>query len=726
MSEKIYHIKGMDCNEEVAALKKELKPLIESDSDLSFDLINAKLTVRLSSDSPVGDSEIQKAVKDAGMEAVPWVDDRDGRSSLPESGFWERHGRGITCAASGLLILGGFLFHAFSFTFLEALVPGENTDHAYPLATVLLYFCGIVSGAWYIFPKALMAARKFRPDMNLLMTLAVIGALILNEFLEAAAVTFLFSASLLLESWSIGRARRAISSLIKLSPGSVRVKDPATGEIVEQQVDDIPVGSIVLVKPGERIPLDGVIEKGKTWVDQSPITGESKPVSKSDGDDVFAGSINGDGAFELRSSKPARDTTIARIIRMVEEAKSRRAPSEQWVEKFAHYYTPSMIVLAMVIAVVPPLLTGGGWSRWFYDALVILVIACPCALVISTPVSIVAALTSAARHGVLVKGGVYLEEPAHIKAIALDKTGTLTYGIPSVNDIITIDSHTETELLECAAALETHSSHPLAQAIIDKAESAGISVKPAEEFSIIQGKGAEGTVNGKKYWIGSHRFMHEKGKEPPEFHEKAEALEALGKSVVAIGTDDHVCGLIGIEDAIRDQTPAVIKALKSLGLQEIVMLTGDNKGTAETVARKIGIDSFESDLLPEEKVEIVKKLRQKYGHVAMVGDGINDAPAIATATVGIAMGAAGTDAAIETADISLMSDDLSRLPWLISFSRRTLRLIKYNICFALGLKILFIVLAVLGAATLWMAIAADMGATFLVIINSLRLLDGKA
>ena len=554
--------------------------------------------------------------------------------------------------------------------------------------------------------------------MSLLMSVAVIGAIVLGEYFEASAIIFLFSFSLLQESWSVGRARRAISALIDLSPAMARYLSGSNNEILESPVELVPVGATVLVRPGEKIPLDGVVTKGGTAVDQSPITGESMPVEKSEGDDVFAGTINGNSAIEIRTTNSADDSTISRIIRMVDEAHSRKAPSEQWVEKFARYYTPIMLALAVCIALVPPLFAGGEWSSWFYRSLVLLVIACPCALVISTPVSIIAALTATARAGVLIKGGIYLEKPAHLGAIVFDKTGTLTYGSPSVQEIIPMDDHSEQDLLRCAAALEMHSTHPYAGAILGKAKAAGINIAPAEEFTLVQGKGAEGKVNGRKYWIGSHRFMHEKGSELPDFHKKAEELEAQGKSVIAMGTDDHVCGLISLADEVKDTSRSTIEAIKSLGIKRVVMLTGDNQETARVVAQSLGIEEFESDLLPEDKVKIVERLVEQHGEVAMVGDGVNDAPALAMSSLGIAMGAAGTDAAIETADITLMSDDITKIPWLIGYSRRTLRVIKQNISFALGLKLLFIILALFGKASLWMAIAADMGATFIVIFNS--------
>ena len=410
---------------------------------------------------------------------------------------------------------------------------------------------------------------------------------------------------------------------------------------------------------------------------------------------------------------------------MVEEAQSRRAPSEQWVERFAKYYTPAMMVLAAAVVVVPPLFFSAVWVEWVYRGLVILVIACPCALVISTPVSIVSGMTAAARNGVLIKGGMYLEAAGRLRALALDKTGTLTYGHPEVQQVVPFNSHTPKELLERAAAMEAHSEHPLARAILRKAQDEGIVVSGAEEFQAIKGKGAEAKIDGKPFWIGSHRLMEEKGQETAEVHDKAKELEDAGHSVVAIGNAQHVCGLVSVADGVRDNASEAVRMIKRLGVRKVVMLTGDNKGTANAVAKAAGVDEFQAELLPEDKVEAAESLVSRFGNVAMIGDGVNDAPAMAVATFGIAMGAIGTDAAIETADIALMSDDLSKLPWLIRHSRRTLKIIKQNITFALGLKLVFIALAIFGKASLWMAIAADTGASLLVISNGLRLLGGR-
>ncbi len=484
-------------------------------------------------------------------------------------------------------------------------------------------------------------------------------------------------------------------------------------------------GTRFVVRPGERIPLDGRVTAGRSSVDQAPITGESVPVAKESGDEVFAGTINGDGALDVESTKAAEDTTLARIIRMVEEAHSRRASVEQWVEKFAAVYTPAIIVLALGIFLIPPLAAGAAWADWFYRALVLLVIACPCALVISTPVSIVAALACSAREGVLVKGGVFIERPAQLKAIAFDKTGTLTCGQPTVVSVVPLAGHTEDELIERAAALEARSAHPLARAVTAHAAVRGIETRPAGDVQVLKGRGVTGTFNGEPFWLGSHRYLAERGQTEAAIDEMAEALERDGTTVVAIGNEQHVCGLLAIADTVRPDAAAALRALHAGGIEHVVMLTGDNRATAEAIARQVGIDEVHAELLPEDKVDVVDRLVAKYGEVAMVGDGVNDAPAMARASFGIAMGAAGSDAAIETADIALMTDDLQRLPWLVSHSRRTFGIIRQNIVFALGVKAAFVVLTFVGFATLWGAIAADVGASLVVVSNALRLLKAR-
>jgi Cd2+/Zn2+-exporting ATPase len=687
--------------------------------DLEFDVINARMTVEFDPDA-ISYDEIVSAVDATGMKATPWE-----RRRAPEEGpFLMRHGRLVMTAASGTLLLAAFITHwVLHGSLLDAFAGGHHEQHAFPLSVILLYLGAVVGGAWYVVPKALQAARRFRPDMNFLMVAAVIGAIVIGELFEAATVSFMFALTLLLEHWSVERARNAIGALLDLSPLTARYYCQDHGDIHEKPVEEVPIGAVVLVRPGEKIPLDGEVIKGESSVNQAPITGESMPVSKQPGDEVYAGTINQDGALELRTTRVASDTALARIIHMVESAQSRRARSQQWVDRFSAYYTPAMIVLAITFTILVPMLTSASWSEGVYRGLVILVIACPCALVISTPVSIVSALTASARNGVLVKGGLYLEAAGHLQVLALDKTGTLTQGQPEVQRLVPLNGHTERELLERAATLESASEHPLARAILRKARESGIDVMPAEHFQAMRGRGGEGSIGGRQFWIGSHRMMHEKGQETPEVHAKAEELEDSGHTVVAIGSDKHVCGLISVADSLRESVPRIIAAIREAGVKRVVMLTGDNEGTAWAIAAEAGIDEYRCELLPEDKVEAIGRLVREHKHVAMVGDGVNDAPAMAAATLGIAMGAMGSDAALETADVALMSDDLSKLPWLIRHSRRTLRNIQQNITFALGLKLVFIVLALFGLASLWMAIAADTGATLLVVFNSLRLLN---
>lgn len=713
----VFRIHGMDCAEEIAALEKEVGPIAGGSDRLRFNLLNGKMLVEASG---ADEEEIMRAVARAGLEAEPWQ-----RASTKPQTFWQRRGRPLLCAASGTLTAAGLAVEvAHDGSLLAALAAGQDEAHQFSGLAVLFYLAAVATGARYVVPKAIKAARALRADMNLLMTIAVFGAIVIGEWFEAATVAFLFAFALLLESWSVGRARRAIGALMDLSPETARFRRPNSGEVVETEVDEVPLGAVVLVRPGERVPLDGEILVGETAVDQSPITGESVPIAKAPGDEVFAGTINGDGAFEMRSIRLAAESTLARIISLVEDAQARRAPSEQWVERFARIYTPAVLALAIAIAVVPPLLLGGDWGPWLYKALVMLVIACPCALVISTPVSIVAGLASAARAGVLIKGGAYLEAPARWQALAVDKTGTLTYGRPWVQRVIPLNGHSEEELLERAAGLESESTHPLARAILSAAAGRGVEYTPATGLTSLPGRGAEGSLGERLFWVGSHRLMEEKGAESEEAHRLALELEDAGHSLVAVGNESHVCGLVSIADEVRPEAAPALRALKALGIAPIVMLTGDNQRTADAVAAATGVDEARAELLPQEKVDAVSNLAAHFGGVAMVGDGVNDAPAMAASSCGVAMGAAGTDAALETADIALMSDDLSRLPWLVRHSRRTVAIVRQNIVFALAVKAAFVVMAIFGIATLWMAIAADMGASLLVIFNGLRLLRG--
>lgn len=709
----------MDCAEEVAVLKREVGPVVGGEERLGFDILNGKMTVQPPA-SDVASEVILRAVRRTGMRAEVW---RDAAQETATEGTWQRHGRMIATIASGTLALLGFVVHVILAGGVSAAIGSEGLGivHQVPLAARVPYLLAILAAFWHIVPKAWRAARRLRPDMNLLMTVAVVGAIGIGEWFEAATVAFLFALSLTLESWSVARARRAVAALMELAPPVARLKK-ADGTEEQVPPEQVQVGDHFVVMPGEKLPLDGQVAAGASHVNQAPITGESAPVSKQPGDQVFAGTINGDGALEVECTKPANDTTLAHIIRLVAEAQSRRAPSEQWVEKFARVYTPVVMGLAVAFLVVPPLFFGGAWGDWFYRSLVLLVIACPCALVISTPVSIVAALAASARNGVLIKGGTFVEAPARLQAIALDKTGTLTEGKPRVLEVVPLSGHDESELLERAAAMESRSDHPLAQAIVAFAKERGVRFVPAEDFQIIQGKGATARFNGERYWLGSHRYLEERGQETEEDHRRLEALSQGGRTVVVIGNESHVCGLIALADAVRPEAKQTLQALRDAGLKHIVMLTGDNRETAQAIAAETGVNEVHAELLPADKVSAVEKLVAKYGSVAMVGDGVNDAPALGRASVGIAMGAAGSDAAIETADIALMSDDLSKLPWLVQHSRRTLAIIRQNITFSLSVKALFVILTFAGYASLWAAIAADMGASLLVIFNGLRLL----
>ena len=708
-SELSFRIDGMCCAEEINALKRTVGPVVGGEEQLSFNLLSGKMTVAAGNAAA---SEIEQAVRRAGLAASPWTDE-----PAPES-RWQRHGATTLCALSGLSTAAGLWLHALSAGSLLTALAAEQV----PATAATAYLLAIVTGIGFVVPKAWTALRSLRPDMNLLMTIAVVGALLIGEWLEAASVAFLFALALRLETWSVGRARHAIEALLELKPETARVRDPESGEVLEQGVDEVPVGSIVLVRPAERVPLDGTVIGGESAIDQSPITGESVPVAKGEGDDVFAGTVNGEGAIELRSTRVASQSTLAHIVRLVEEAGAKRAPSERWVDRFARRYTPAVMALALVLALTPPLLLGQPWQTWIYNALVLLVIACPCALVISTPVSIVAGLASAARAGVLIKGGAFLEAPAEWKAVAFDKTGTLTVGEPRVHAVLPRVGQSERELLGHAAALEAESTHPLARAINEAAVQHRAPLGLATELKVYPGRGAEGVIDGRTFWIGSHRFMVEREVDSAELRELADELEQSGHSVVAVGCEDEVCGLLGIADELRAEAPDALARLRSEGVEVLVMLTGDNRRTAERIAQIAGLGDYRAELLPEDKVEAVALLGSQHGSVAMVGDGINDAPALAASSCGIAMGAAGTDVAIETADIALMADDLSRLPWLVRHSKRTLQIVRANIAFALAIKAIFVALALIGVATLWMAIAADMGASLLVIGNGLRLL----
>ncbi|MFK7930834.1 MAG: heavy metal translocating P-type ATPase [Myxococcota bacterium] len=706
-----FRIHGMDCAEEVAILKRALADLVPEQS-LTFDVLTGRMTARL----PVAEQAVIDAVSATGMRAEPWQAVRA-----------ESHSRGLKrrdwlVVISIVATIAGFVTHAALGGATAAIgSEGAGLAHSVPWSVRAIYLVAVATGLWIVLPKAWYSVRSLRPDMNLLMTVAVAGAIGIGEWFEAATVSALFALSLALEAWSVGRARRAVEALMKLAPDTVRIRGE-DGEDRHVDPASVAVGTTFFVLPGDRVGLDGRVEKGRTEIDQAPITGESVPVDKEPGDPVFAGTINGSGAIEVISTQTAGETTLARIVRQVGDSQANRAESERFVERFARIYTPAIFALAIAVALVPPLLFGGAWSDWTYRALVLLVIGCPCALVISTPVAIVASLAASARHGVLLKGGRVAELPAQIVVVALDKTGTLTHGRPKVVEVVPLAEHDERALLGRAAALERMSTHPIATAILRWAKELGVDALPASDVVAVHGKGVQGRIEGRTFWLGSHRWLEERRQELPEHHDRLEAMSSAGRSVVVVGNDDHVCGFIGVADEVRQESRDSLGSLRAAGIRRIVMLTGDNRATAEAVGKEVGVDEVLAELLPEDKVAAVERLEREFGPVAMIGDGVNDAPALARATLGVAMGAAGTDVAIETADIALMSDDLSKLGWLVEHSRATMSVIRANTVLALGIKAVFVVLTFAGVASLWGAVAADMGASLLVVANALRLL----
>jgi len=715
----VYRVHGMDCADEIAALKREVGPLV-GEQNLAFDLLNGRMSVGAPPD-PALEDRIEKAVRRAGLRAEPWTEGDTSEGAQAE--VRRRRIQSILTTGSGVLTALGFAVHAWlGGGIIAAFEAGEQAAGSTPAPSMALYTLAVLAAARYVAPKAWLAAKRLRPDMNLLMMVAVVGAIGIGAWFEAATVSFFFALALALEAWSLGRARRAVAALMELAPPTARMS-LEDGSERDVPASEVPAGARIIIRPGDKVPLDGRITAGESEINQAPITGESLPVSKRIGDEVFAGTINGEGALDVVTTKAASDTTLAQIIRMVGSAQGRRAPSEQWVEKFARVYTPVVLALALFTFLVPPALFGGAWEVWFYRALVLLVIACPCALVISTPVTIVAALAGAAKQGVLVKGGLHLEAPARIKAIAMDKTGTLTEGRPQVVEVMVLGGHGEPELLRLAAALEARSEHPIAHAILTKAAELDITAEPADNVQAVVGRGLTGTVAGEPVWLGSRRYVEERIGSGSELLQQADLLSSAGRTVVAVGQGAEVWGFIAVADAVRPEAKDVVAGLHRAGVQRVVMLTGDNRATAEAIAKQTGIDEVRAELLPADKVAAVEDLVRRYGSVAMVGDGVNDAPAMARANLGIAMGAMGSDAAIETADVALMSDDLSKIAWLVGHSRATLSVIRQNIAFSIAVKLLFTGLTILGLASLWGAIAADVGASLLVVLNGLRLLN---
>jgi len=726
---RVLHVTGMDCADCAVKLRRALrKERGVRAADVNFGA--ATLTVAIDpAETDLGG--VFTAVRRLGYDTV----ERKTASAVPGATAgavaarvaaappvpWFRERRALLTLLSGTLVVAGFVAGAVA-----------------PAASLWLFAAAMVAGGIYVARAAFFSLRARQVDMNVLMTLAALGAAAIGQWSEAGLVVFLFGLGTWLQVATLERTRRAITGLMALTPPEAVVL--RGGAEVTVPAADIAAGDIVLIRPGERAAVDGVVLEGNAAANQAPVTGESHPVAKASGDQVFAGSIVEGGALRLRATSGAADNTIAKIVHLVEEAQAQRAPAQSIVDRFAARYTPIVVALAAAVALVPPLL-GASFDTWFYRGLALLIISCPCALVISTPVSILAALARATRNGVLIKGGVYLEQMAKLGAVAFDKTGTLTAGRPQVTDVVGLRETTQGRVLEIAASLERLSEHPLARAIVEhvagahpapahdafvcgeagcEAAPAGAPAPEVERFRAIPGAGVRGEIEGRLFFVGRPELLGVQAGDDA-LQATVTRLEREGKTAIAVGDEDGALGVVAVSDPLRGGAPATIAALRRIGVTHVAMLTGDNPETAAVVGAQAGIDDVRAGLLPAQKVAAVAELRDRYGAVAMVGDGVNDAPALAAATLGIAMGAAGADAALETADIALMGDDLSAVPDTIRLARRTTRVIWQNIVFSLVVKALFLVLAPLGLVSLWLAVFADMGTSLLVTANGLRL-----
>ena len=696
-AEAVFRVEGMDCTEEVVILERRLKPLAGLEA-VSADLVGQRLHVKYDA-AKLTTSAIVDAAGQTGMRM--WLEHEEPASGGAALSWRWR----LMVASVSALAVGGALS-----------LSGRGTA-----AAVAFAVAAAVGG---VFParRAVAAVRSRTLDINTLMIVAVAGALVLGEWLEAATVVCLFAIAQWLELRTMERARQAIRALIDLSPREALVR--RDGVELQAFVENIRVGEEILVRPGDKIPLDGTILGGHSDVNEAPLTGESLPADKGPGDEVFAGSINGRGALDIRVTRLVRDTRLAQIIHLVEMAQASRAPIQSFVDQFARVYTPVVLALAVVVALLPPLVSGADAATWVYRALVLLVISCPCALVISTPVSIVSALSAAARNGVLVKGGVHLERLAGVRVVAFDKTGTLTRGELKIAGVLSLTDASPDAVLRYAAAVEARSEHPVARAIVAHARAHGVVIEGAARFVSAPGMGAEAEIDGVRVSIGNERLFRDRGIPVPASSE-LDLVKEQGHSLVLVAANGVAIGAVALSDRPREMAREAIELMREQGVKWVAMLTGDHERTAARVAEELGVDEYYAELLPQQKHECVRSLSRRHGAVLMVGDGINDAPALAAADVGIAMGAAGSDVALETADVALMSDELLRVPYAIRLARATLRNVRMNVAISLALKAAFLVLAVGGAATLWMAVLADTGASVIVVGNALRLLRAR-
>lgn len=697
-NKQVYRVQGFTCAGCAKTFEENVKSLPGvKDAEVNFGA--SKITV-------YGEASIDELEKAGAFEQLQLS--TEFQRTIQHEPFWKKK--------EHLFILGSFLILILGW--VSSFRNGEDS-----LITIALFLSSMLLGGTRLFIQGLRNLVRLKFDMRTLMTIAIIGAAIIGEWSEGATVVILFAISEVLESYSMERARRSIHSMMELAPQQALIRRGETELTIP--VQEIKVGDTLLVKPGQKIAMDGVVVQGHSSVNQAAITGESLPVYKVAGDEVFAGTLNEEGYLEVNVTKRVEDTTLAKMIHLVEEAQAHRAPSQAFVDRFAEWYTPAIVLLALLFITVPPLLFGADWGEWIYRGLALLVVGCPCALIISTPVAIVTAIGNAARHGVLIKGGLHLEEAAHIQAFAFDKTGTLTHGKPLVTDFITINSEQQQKYLEIVTAIERNSQHPLATALYQKAELEGVSDSHlrVQDFTSITGKGVEAVVDGTLYLVGKPTWFKElQVSFPQNFSAKIEQLLDQGKTVMLFGTKNQVLAIIAVQDTVRKESKVAIQELHRLGIKPTVLLTGDQRTTAESISNQLGLTEIYAELLPKDKLGRIRAIQEEGKSVAMVGDGVNDAPALATANIGIAMGGAGTDTALETADLVIMGDDLSKLPFVVRLSRKAMQIIKQNVAFSIGIKVLAFLLIIPGWLTLWMAVFADMGATLIVTLNGLRLL----
>lgn len=700
MTTKNYRIEGLSCPNCSAKFEKNVKAISGvTEAHVNFNV--GKITVS----GQVDISEIEAAGAFENLK----ISDENQREV---SGEKENKLKENWTLIVALIFIGAAL--------TSQIVSGERAT-----ITISLYLVAIIIGGFQLFMEGIRDLFKLNFSMQLLMTIAIIGASIIGQWAEGSVVVILFSISETLEKFSMDKARQSIRSLMNIAPKEALVV--RGGKEFSIQVEDILVGDIMLIKPGQKIAMDGEIIKGHSSVNQAAITGESVPVEKKVSDDVFSGTLNEEGILEVRVTKLVKDSTISKIIHLVEEAQEERAPAQAFVDKFAKYYTPAIMLISLLVVVIPPTFFSGDWNTWLYQGLSLLVVGCPCSLVISTPVSIVSAISNAAKNGILIKGGIYLEEVGVLQAIAFDKTGTLTKGKPVVTDYVVIDETKKDSYFEMIASLESFSGHPIASAIMREVAKKELSTNQIviEDFLSVTGKGIKGTIQNVTYFVGSSKLFEEILDQSLTFKTTYEKLQRQGKTVLIFGTESEILAIIAVADEVRSTSQKVITQLHEAGIKHTIMLTGDNETTAQTIGQEVGVTEIKGALMPQDKLDCIKSLKNSYQKVAMVGDGVNDAPALAAASIGIAMGGAGTDTALETADVVLMGDGLEKLPFLIRLSRKTSGVIKQNLTLSLAIKLIALLLIVPGWLTLWLAIVADMGATILVTLNGLRLMKIK-